>query len=59
MDINKEALSLRRPISKGTVTMKCKFSSRVSCRAARDCDLVKERQADTGDMTPGQCDYFD
>lgn len=39
---NKEALSLTGPTSKGTVTMKCMFSSHASCRAVRDCDLVKE-----------------
>lgn len=42
MQINNEALSFTRPTSKGTVTMKCMFSSHASCRAVRDCDLVKE-----------------
>lgn len=42
VQINKEALSLTRPTSKGTVTMKCMFSSHASCRAVRDCDPVKD-----------------
>lgn len=36
MHKNKEAFSLIRHISKGTLTMECKFSSHASCRAAQD-----------------------
>lgn len=55
--INKEAVSPRRLIFKGTVTMTCKFSSHVSCRAAKP-DLLKKWQADFWDMTAGQCDWL-
>lgn len=57
--INKVGLSLRRYISKGTVPMKCKFSSHVPCRAAKDCELIKEWQAGIWYMTVGYYDgYF-